>query len=78
MIQDYELSENITEWINSNYTESHESIGNDINKNETNIDNEKKKKVEDEVLEEFLQVDTDFKHDLPSDNGFDLQSASGK
>ena len=40
-VEDYELSQNISNWINSNYTESSENLENEASEMKQNEDNEK-------------------------------------
>jgi len=70
-VEDYELSKNISNWINSNYTESSENIGNYTSEIKQNGDNEKLDIVEEEKNVKNQTVVEETKND-----NLDLQSTS--
>ena len=71
--QDYELSQNISNWINSNYTESSENLDNETSEIKQNEDNEKLNIVEEENNVKNQTVVEETKND-----NLDIQSTSGK
>ena len=72
-VEDYELSQNISNWINSNYTESSENLENEVSEIKQNKDNEKLNIVEEENNVKNQTVVEETKND-----NLDLQSTSGK
>ena len=67
--EDYELSQNISNWINSNYTESSENIENDTS--------EIKQTGGDEKLD-IVEEEKNVKNQTTTKDNLDLQSTSGK
>ena len=71
--EDYELSQNISKWINSNYTESSENLENDASEIKQNKENEKL-----DIVEEKNNVTNHTTMDETKNDNLDLQSTSGK
>ena len=71
--EDYELSQNISKWINSNYTESSENLENDASKIKQNEENEKL-----DIVEEKHNVTNQTAVEETKNDNLDLQSTSGK
>ena len=71
--EDYELNQNISNWINSNYTESSENFENETFEIKQNEDNEKLNIVEEENNVKNQTVAEETKND-----NLDPQSTSGK
>ena len=71
--EDYELSQNISKWINSNYTESSENLENDASEIKQNEENEKL-----DIVEEKNNVTNQTAVEETKNDNLDLQSTSGK
>jgi hypothetical protein len=69
--EDYELSQNISKWINSNYTESSENLENDASEIKQNEENEKL-----DIVEEKNNVTNQTAVEETKNNNLDLQSTS--
>ena len=72
-VEDYELSQNISDWINSNYTESSENLENEASEMKQNEDNEKLN-----IVEEENNVTNQTEVEETKNDNLDLQSTSGK
>ena len=71
--EDYELSQNISKWINSNYTESSENLENNASKIKQNEENENL-----DIVEEKHNVTNQTAVEETKNDNLDLQSTSGK
>ena len=71
--EDNELSQNISKWINSNYTESSENLENDASEIKQNEDNEKL-----DIVEEKNNVTNQTAVEETKNDNLDLQLTSGK
>ena len=71
--EDYELSQNISKWINSNFTESSENLENDASEIKQNEENEKL-----DIVEEKNNVTNQTVVEKTKNSNLDLQSTSGK
>ena len=71
--EDYELSQNISKWINSNFTESSENLENDASEIKQNEENEKL-----DIVEEKNNVTNQTAVEKTKNDNLDFQSTSGK